>query len=302
MDLRIAGVYLPGILLFYRYTQSGDWCPLKLGFLSILGAVLVHGILRNVFGPGGPEKNPLEKTTGIQRFLVLMTTVGPAKHFADTYRDVALNARSYWNLLHPIRKWFWLLAIVLVLAVFPYTTYVSLVEIFPLLVEVPFAVKGLYIALVAWVLQNFVIWGRYPAVYLLEQDPSRGYNLSPDAGVFSPETDAPQPNRPIKWMALREVHDTHILQVLRKKAYPVSSLLIAFYICRERSKDGHGHASVNAVSEMWGASEDVSDRLRALSENGLTKKAGPGLYQITATGKAYLSGEIPASKFEDESA
>jgi hypothetical protein len=298
MELRTAGAYLPGVLLFILYTNHGKWWTLVLGVLALLAAVAIHGAIRHLFGPGGPEANPLAKSTGTQRVLVLMTTVGPANRFVDNYLDTALNAPGYWNLLSRRRVGFFMVVGVLAVVILPVATGAALLSVFPHLHEASFTVGVLYIALVVWLLQNFVVWGQYPAVYVLERDTGHGYQSTATDDRFTVTTDPPRPNHPAPWMHLDAPTEVAILQVLAHKSVPVSAHLVAFYLARDTATVNPPLDVVVAFREMWGRVDDVTARLDGLVAHGLATQAGPYLYQLTEVGHAYLVGEVPATAVE----
>lgn len=74
-DLRHAGTYLPAILLILIqpdlptiFIVNQPLLPVLAGF-SLIAAVLFHGLSRNAFGVGGPEKNPQTRDEGGRRLV-----------------------------------------------------------------------------------------------------------------------------------------------------------------------------------------------------------------------------------------
>lgn len=179
-DLHAAGLYLPGLLIFYLYLATKDPKYLVLFALSLLGAITVHGMIRSVFGPEGPEQNPLPESTGFQRVLVLMLKVGPARKFPHLKKDIFLNSLAYMQMISWRRRAF---LVVMMIATLGWIVSVlfSLVEIPAHLNAQEISIAVIYFAYLVWILQNFVIWGRFPPVHYMEEYPDIGYDSGPPA-------------------------------------------------------------------------------------------------------------------------
>jgi hypothetical protein len=301
-DLRVAGAYLPGLLLLAVWHSTREDPLLALGLGSLVGVVMVHGGIRAVFGPKGPEGNPLARSTSLQRMLVLLTTVGPAKQFADNLLDVFLNGQTYWGLISRGRKVLFG-AHLLGLAVWVVSVFVALTQVWGALDVLPTSVLLLTVLLVIWVLQQFVLWRFNPSVHIIERDPSSHY-----IGMYvidDRSEDAAGPDRPCEWMQL---DDTVILEALARKQYSVTPMCVAAYVTAMKQKPpveltplSDGRDSVRRLSVLLSFLNDVEEvetRLQELSERGLVNDQGLNLYTISVTGKAFLSGEASASMFE----
>jgi len=76
-DLRVGGTYLPSLVLLllepnidsidiWIFPFMGISLIHLIALVALVGAVNMHGLLRNIFGIGGPEENPLKKSQALE--------------------------------------------------------------------------------------------------------------------------------------------------------------------------------------------------------------------------------------------
>ena len=293
-DLRVAGFYLPSLLLLYVYLNNTWWLYLFLAGTSLLAGIIYHGMLRSVFGPSGPEENPLQKGEGHQRFVSIFLGGTPPRHLGKTILDVGLNGNAYWGLISRKRKIGCILGVGL-LFMWPIGTLLAIVAMFPYFNSVRFTVLVIYFALIAWLLQEFMFWPKFPSIYLYEDHEKFGYVTKYES--YDLREEDVKPERPANWMKLV---DAQILHILRKKGIFCTPLLVAFYYVHTRL-EGKGKINTLKVSyEALKIEKEIEERLEILSDHDLVQRHDPGLYKITVAGKSYLSGVLEPEKLEAE--
>ncbi|WP_139326595.1 hypothetical protein [Natrinema saccharevitans] len=283
-NLRAAGYYLPPLLSFYIGVQLLSWPYLTISILSLLGAIGLHGGVRAVHGPAGPEENPLETKTQKQRFLVLLFGVGPAKNHPANFLDIGLNYEAYSKYYQRPRPIIITSIIITGAVSWIISVGISLINLPNQLPNPEFPVLVLYFALFAWLLQNFIIWKAFLPVYFLEDNIEDGYDIHEGDRSLNPD-------RPANWMVSG---DALILKIIHQKSFPVSPLLITHYYARY-------HAESTSEMILWtfdGAAE-ISERLQELSSHGLVKKYDDGRYELSVMGRDYLFGKLGAEFFEN---
>lgn len=153
------GLYLPTVSLGYVHVASGDVVHLALAAASLLGAVLVHGFLRSVFGPGLAERSAVDGDEFVQRVQLALYNRGTLGDFPSSWRSLHRAERAF-----PKRR-FPLVALTFVsgLALFG-CLGVSLYGVGTLFAGGD-AVAGLLgLVQVVWLLQ-LVLWRSWPSVH-----------------------------------------------------------------------------------------------------------------------------------------
>jgi hypothetical protein len=292
VDLRNAGWYLPSLLLFYLYFETGWWGHLSLSITALLGAMVMHGLLRSVFGPGGPQENPLREEEGSRRMASILLGGSQPMYLAKKRTDFALNGPEYWILMGRIRQFGLLLSIALVLT-WPVATLFALVGVFSYLPSARFTIIVVYFALGVWLIQEFLLWPRFPSVYLYEEESNFSYVTKYE--VIDLDEANYSPYRPAKWM---KPADAQLLQILAEKGILCSPRLIAYYYAQVKSEESGVLGVIRTIDTMFTIEDDVAERLNEMSEYELVHRYDPGLYQITDAGEAYVAGQLDAAKLE----
>ncbi|MDR5672463.1 hypothetical protein RH858_04775 [Halalkaliarchaeum sp. AArc-GB] len=175
-DLRMAGLYLPGLVLLMinpRVPWLSDWYPEfpwlpLIAFFSLLSAVYFHGLSRNVFGPGGPEANPLKRGEVIRGIQVAVTGKGPHTNHPESFVGMMMNFRKNPELLGKkgtVFVFLWVVSFLIWTAAIPFSIYVGATQFESLSVTA----QLLLFAEIVWVLQWYV-WRYYSPSYLLDRD------------------------------------------------------------------------------------------------------------------------------------
>lgn len=178
-DLRMAGLYLPSLILLIidpRVLWLSDWYPdlpwlSLIAFFSLLSAVYLHGLSRNVFGLGGPEQNPMKRAETIRGIQVAITGKGPHEEHPESVIGMIMNFLENPELLGKKGVIFvlvgatsflvWNVAIVFSIFV-GITQFRSLATTAQLLLFAEFV----------WVLQ-WRVWRYYSPSYLMDEDDFR---------------------------------------------------------------------------------------------------------------------------------
>lgn len=92
---RVAGLYLPTISLGYLYLLAGTVSHLAVAAVSLLGAMLVHGFLRSVFGPGLAERSSVDAAEFVQRLQLVLYNRGALSDFPSSWRALHRADRSF---------------------------------------------------------------------------------------------------------------------------------------------------------------------------------------------------------------
>lgn len=161
-DLRASGVYLAPLIIFIRYGSSNT--GLLVSSVSLIGAVALHGLFRHVFGPGGPEENPLKSSTATQRFYSVVFAKGPPEKFPEEHFDM-LRLSTEKQILTSRWRGVKILFILVCVFVWVYSVIESILGLFIFSIPDRLVVRILYFALLVWLLQ-MLIWRWFDAVYL----------------------------------------------------------------------------------------------------------------------------------------
>lgn len=164
-DLRIGGLYLPSLVLIV-IQPAIPILPLIV-FGGLLAAVFFHGMIRAVFGIGGPEENPMKRSDVIQGMQVALSGKGPHNKLPDTFPRMILellfNPRRYGlqlmflAVIGLISLVAWILAVVL-----------SLFYGISQLDQLNVVAQLLIFAELVWVLQ-WALWRFFTRFHLLEE-------------------------------------------------------------------------------------------------------------------------------------
>lgn len=159
-DHGLKGAYLAPLILFFQHASGG--ASLGLALISLAGAVVSHGILRSVFGPGGPEENPLESSTAVQRFYAVVFGVGPPEKFPESHLGILFESSNI-----PISKIQSVKIIFIIITGFAwfYSNGLALYKLISSGIPDSTPVLILYFAFVVWLLQ-IVIWEWFDPVHL----------------------------------------------------------------------------------------------------------------------------------------
>lgn len=165
-DLRMAGLYLPSLVLI-TIQPNVPWLHL-ISFFSLLAAVYFHGLSRNVFGVGGPEENPLERSQAIQGIQVAIAGKGPHERLPDSIPRIAAEV-----LLNPfylgITSWVFVLIGGISWLIWTGGTALSLYFSAVKFSQLESGPQILVFAEYVWVLQ-WAVWRFFTPSYALEED------------------------------------------------------------------------------------------------------------------------------------
>lgn len=161
-DLRLKGAYLAPLILYFQYNVGN--VALWLVLCSLPGAVVAHGIFRSIFGPGGPDENPLESTTATQRFYSVVFGKGPPENFPESHGEMLFNPPKLQLSLVRLVK---IIFVIVTGLIWFYSNIVTLNILFSSGVPDTTSLSILYFAFVTWMLQ-LIIWEWFDPVYLEE--------------------------------------------------------------------------------------------------------------------------------------
>lgn len=206
-NLEYGGFYLPSIAFGYLAVQTENHTAtlfnlsptnwyLGLSVLALVSAVLVHGLLKSVFGPknsgpassGGGGPNPMNRDVVTSRMFYAIFKTGRPVHYRD---------KSLFNIVKtlddfPIKKRRLLLALSLAFSVFGLLIFFpySISQLIPTLYSENLVPQGILFLQFVWVLQlsTFKHW---PSVYLMDsrQQPKLGEDTD-EFGIFLLHVDA----------------------------------------------------------------------------------------------------------------
>lgn len=172
-DLRMAGLYLPSLfliiidpnvpLLSARYPEI-PWLPI-LAFFSLLAAVYFHGLSRNVFGPGGPEENPMKQDKFIRGVQVALTGKGPHEEHPATLLGMMVNVSGQIGIIGFVFIIVWAISFIVWTVTIFFSLYVGITKFESLQTTV----QLLLFAEIVWVLQ-WRVWSFYSPSYLMDED------------------------------------------------------------------------------------------------------------------------------------
>lgn len=169
-DLRTSGAYFPSLILIlirgqFSILNEPSYFGVSsfhiLVFGSIIGAVSLHGLSRNVFGVGGPEENPLNKFHAIEGQYYAFVGEFPTAQQYESYFPIDLFKPSIVGWRVTMSVWIFSLAFLIWSA----SVFISLgygVMNFDGLGTIP---QLLFFAEIVWALQ-WIVWGRFSAYYL----------------------------------------------------------------------------------------------------------------------------------------
>ena len=179
-DLRIAGLYLPSLILLIidpavpwlsEWKPGTPWIQL-IAFFSLLSAVFLHGLSRNVFGVGGPEENPMKRSETIRGIAVAISGKGPHENHPATAVGMIVNFAMNPDLLGKKKLIVFLIGGVSfgvwTFAV-PFTIYAGISEFESLSTTA----QLLLFAEFVWILQ-WRVWRYYTPSYLMDEDDFEG--------------------------------------------------------------------------------------------------------------------------------
>ena len=164
-DLRTGGLYLPSLLLIVIQPEIPGLYLIAWG--GILAAVFFHGMMRAVFGIGGPEENPMERGDAIQGIQVAISGKGPHDEMPDSFPQ--MMAAILWNpMRYGIRPI--VLAVIGLISLIAWLPAVLLSLGYGVLQFQQFsvAVQLLIFAEIVWVLQ-WAVWRFFIPSYYLEE-------------------------------------------------------------------------------------------------------------------------------------
>ena len=168
-DFRVSGLYLPSLVLLIinprvPMLSSRYWLPV-IAFFSLLAAVYFHGLSRNVFGPGGPEENPMEGSEVIRGIQVAITGKGPHEEHPATLLGMMFHIGGLLGITGFVFVLGWAISFLVWTVTIFFSLYVGVTQFESLSTTV----QLLLFAEIIWVLQ-WQVWGFYSPSYLLDED------------------------------------------------------------------------------------------------------------------------------------
>lgn len=164
-DLRTGGLYLPSLILLI--IQPEIPYVFIVAFGGLLAAVYFHGLMRAVFGVGGPEENPLKRRKAIQGIQVAVSGKGPQHEMPDSFpRMIASIFRN--PMIYGFRAIVLAVIGVITLVIWIPAVGLSLVVGVHNFEQLGTGTQLLVFAEFVWILQ-WIIWRFFTPSHLLEE-------------------------------------------------------------------------------------------------------------------------------------
>ncbi|WP_226005021.1 hypothetical protein [Natrinema salinisoli] len=157
-------LYIPPTAIGYGYYITNESYYLGIAVAVLVSTVWMHGMYQSVYGPEGPNENPLDKTTRLQRLQAAVWKEPPADQYPKDLRAVAKRE----DVVNLSRLPVLIVSIVLLLLYLPSVVF-GIYVILKNRGEIDFIGVLLLFGLIAGILR-MVFWRFWPTIHQFEEE------------------------------------------------------------------------------------------------------------------------------------